>query len=168
MVERVQNKILRKRKRRVSLLTYILKVLKDDPTMSLIFLQELLDSEDSGDESSSVELATKLRIFALQDSQEPWDPWWSKNKDKRKEPRKVMTLGKNKAHYLNKIFFTGKGKTIDKHCSLPSPNISLFIYSPDKPLFMNSMHEQIFQKLLSVKQLPFDNTTLLSVREKWR
>jgi len=65
MVERVQNQILRKRKCRVSLLTDILKVLKDDTAMRQIFLQKLLHNDDSGDDSSLVELATRPRIYAL-------------------------------------------------------------------------------------------------------
>jgi len=72
-MEQVQNQILWKRKCRVSLVTHILKVLKDDPARRQIFLQKLLDNEDSRDDSSSIELATKLRICDLQDSQDPYD-----------------------------------------------------------------------------------------------
>jgi len=43
----------------------MLEVLKDDPAIRQIFLQKLLDNEDSGDDSSSVELATKSRICDL-------------------------------------------------------------------------------------------------------
>ena len=72
-MERVQNQILQKRKCRVSTLTHILKVLKDDPAMRQIFLQKLLHNEDSGYDSSLVELAAKPRICALQHSREPYD-----------------------------------------------------------------------------------------------
>ena len=104
MVEQVQNQTLRKRKCRVSLQTHIFKVLKDDLTTRRIFLQKLLDYEDSGDDSSSIELATKPRIYDLQDTQDPYDFLQKKNKGKIKEPAKVITFGKNKGHYLNKIF----------------------------------------------------------------
>jgi len=43
----------------------MLKVLKDDPTMRQIFLQELLDNNDSDDNSSSTEFAIKSRIKNL-------------------------------------------------------------------------------------------------------
>jgi len=68
MVERVQNQILRKRKCRLSLFSHILEVLKDDLAMREIFLQKLLENEDSADDSSLVELATKPRICDLEDS----------------------------------------------------------------------------------------------------
>jgi len=57
----------------VSLLTHILEVLKDDPAVRQIFLQKLLDNEGSSDDSSLVELATKSRICALQDSEDPYN-----------------------------------------------------------------------------------------------
>ena len=98
MVERVQNQILRKSKCRLCLLTHILEVLKDNPTTGEIFLQKLLDNEDSSDDSSSAELATKLRICDLSDTQDPYDFLQKKNKDKIKEPAKAITFGKNKGH----------------------------------------------------------------------
>jgi len=86
------------------LLTYILEVLKVDPAMRQIILQKLLDNEDSGDDSSSVELAIKSRICDLQDSEDLYDQWQNKNKDKRKKPAKVTTSNKNGAHYLKNFF----------------------------------------------------------------
>jgi len=103
MVERAQNQILRKRKCRLCLLTHILEVLKDDPAMREIFLQKLVYNEESGDVSSSAELPTKPRICDLQDTQDAYDFLQKKNKDKIKEPAKVLTFGNNKVHYLNKI-----------------------------------------------------------------
>lgn len=41
--------------------------------MRQIFLQKLLDNEDSGDDSSSAELATKLGICDLRDPQDRYD-----------------------------------------------------------------------------------------------
>ena len=52
--------------------------------MRQIFLEKLLDKDDSGDDSSSVELATKLRICDLQDSQDPYDFLQKKNKDNKR------------------------------------------------------------------------------------
>jgi len=49
----------------------ILEVLNDDPTMRQIFLQKLLDNDDSDDISSSAESATKPKIEDPQDSQDP-------------------------------------------------------------------------------------------------
>ena len=86
------------------MLTNILKALKDDPAMRQVFLQKLLDNKDSGDNSSSVELDTKPRICDLHDSQDPYDFLQKKNKDNAKEHGKVITFGKNKGHYLNKMF----------------------------------------------------------------
>ena len=68
MVEWVQNQSLRKEKYRVSLLTHILEVLKDEPAMRQIVLQKLLENEDISGYSSLVELATESRIRDLQDS----------------------------------------------------------------------------------------------------
>jgi len=93
MVERVQNQILRKRKCRLCLLTLILEVHKDDPAMREIFLQKLVYNEESGDVSSSVALPTKSRICDLHDTQDAHDFLQKKNKDKIKEPAKVITLG---------------------------------------------------------------------------
>jgi len=48
----------------------------------------------------------------------------------KKEPRKVMTFGKNIGHYINKIFILQvktKGSIGTIHYS--APDISLFIYS---------------------------------------
>jgi len=73
MVERVQNQSLRKRKYRVRLLTHILEVLKDDPTMRQIALQKIVQNEDISGDSSLVELATKPRICDLHDPQDPYD-----------------------------------------------------------------------------------------------
>ena len=104
MEQREQKQILRKRKCRPCLITHILEVLNDDPAIREILLQKLLDNEDLSDDSSSVELARKLRICDPQDTQHPQDFIQKKNKDKRKEPAKVITFGKNKGHYVNKIF----------------------------------------------------------------
>ena len=49
----------------------ILEVLKDDPAIRQIFLQKLLDNDDSDDISSSAESATKPKIEDPQDSQDP-------------------------------------------------------------------------------------------------
>jgi len=139
MVERVQNKILWRRKCRISLLNHILEVLKD---VRQIFLQKLLDTEGSGDDTSSVELGTKPRICALQDSQDPYDLWQNKNKDKRKEPVKVTTIDKNKGRYLNEIFILQvKTKLSTGTIHHSPPNIALFSYSLDKELFMNSTYK---------------------------
>jgi len=92
------------RKYRVSLLTHILEVLKDDPAMRQIALQKLLENEHISGYSSLVELATEPRIRDLQDSEDPYDLRRNKGKDKRKEPAKVMTFAKNNGHYLKNIF----------------------------------------------------------------
>ena len=84
MVEREQNQTPKKRKCSVNLVTHILKVLKDDLVMRQIFLQKLLDNEDSRNDSSSAKLATKLRICVLQDSQGHYDFLQKKNKDNTK------------------------------------------------------------------------------------
>ena len=73
MAERVQNQSLRSRKYRVSLLTHILKVLKDDPDMRQIALQKLLENEDISGDSSLVQLATESRIRDLRESQDRYD-----------------------------------------------------------------------------------------------
>jgi len=49
----------------------ILEVLKGDPAMRQVFLQKLLDNDDSDDNSSLAESATKLRIKNLEDSHDP-------------------------------------------------------------------------------------------------
>ena len=51
----------------------ILGVLKDDPAIRQIFLQNLLDNDVAEDNSSSAESTTKPRIEDLQDSQDPYD-----------------------------------------------------------------------------------------------
>ena len=71
--------------------------------MREIFLQKLVYNEESGDVSSSAELPTKPRICDLQDTQDAYDFLQKKNKDKIKEPAKVLTFSNNKVHYLNKI-----------------------------------------------------------------
>ena len=77
----------------------ILEVLKDDPAIGQIFLQNLLDNDVTGDNSSSVESATKPRIEDLQDSQGPYDLRQKQNsKGQTKEPAKVMTFGKSKGN----------------------------------------------------------------------
>ena len=77
----------------------ILGVLKDDPAIRQIFLQNLLDNDVTDDNSSSAESATKPRIEDLQDSQGPYDLRQKQNsKGQRKGPAKVMTFGKSKRH----------------------------------------------------------------------
>ena len=51
----------------------ILEVLKDDPAIRQIFLQNLHDNVVTDDNSSSAESTTKPRIEDLQDSQDPYD-----------------------------------------------------------------------------------------------
>ena len=49
----------------------ILKVLKGDPAMRQVFLEKLLDNDDSDDNSSSAESTTKPRIEDLEDFHDP-------------------------------------------------------------------------------------------------
>ena len=77
----------------------ILEVLKDDPAIRQIFLQNLLDNDVTDDNSSSAKSATEPKIEDLQDSQDPYDLWQKQNsKGQRKEPANVMTFGKSKGH----------------------------------------------------------------------
>lgn len=159
MVEQLQNQILRERKCRVSLLTHILELLKDDPALRQILLQKLLDNENSGDDSGSVKLATKPRICDLKDSQDPYDMW--KNKGKRKEPTKVMTFGKKQGHYLNKIFILQVKRKLSAYTilySLPKNYYSSAV--PTRHCSWTVCTTQISQELHSVKRLPFDECNL--------
>ena len=86
--------------------------------MRQIFLQKLFNKDNTSDDSSLVESATKPRICDLQEPQDPYALWQNKNKGKRKEPRKALTFGKNQGHYLNKKFsFTGEDKTAGRYYS---------------------------------------------------
>jgi len=57
-----------------------------------------------------------------------------------------MTVGKNKGHYLKKnIYFVGNDKTTDRHYSLQSLNILLFINSTDKRCSWTVCTNKFFQ-----------------------
>ena len=57
----------------------ILKVLKGDPVMRQVFLEKLLDNDDSDENSSSAESAGKPRIEDLEDSHDPYNLWQQQN-----------------------------------------------------------------------------------------